>query len=140
MNTATKKPEKLDGRMARSSKKVALWTFAWVVSLALLTFGPRFLWDYATIITLAITAINIGCGYKMILANKSHLADMDELKRTIQLNAMAVSLGASMVFGAVYGVMETIKIIDHSPNPSNILFVMAISYAIALFVGRRRYS
>ena len=44
---------------------------------------------------------------------------MDEMQRKIQFEAMAVSLGVSMVFGAIYGLLEAVKLIEHSPNPSN---------------------
>jgi hypothetical protein len=65
---------------------------------------------------------------------------LDELQRRIQLNAMGISLGVSMVFGALYGLLEAVKLISFSPNPSNILFVMGITYIISIVIGTRRYA
>jgi uncharacterized membrane protein len=137
MNNET---EKLDQRMKRSTKHLMIWTFMWVSSLALVAFGPKFIWDFGTTFTLLAIFLNIACGYKMIMANKNHLLDMDEMQRKIQLEAMAISLGVSMVFGAVYGLLENVKMIEHAPNMSNLLFVMAISYGVSIFVGSRRYA
>ncbi|GAB2685362.1 hypothetical protein GCM10027170_15390 [Aliiglaciecola aliphaticivorans] len=75
----------------------------------------------------------------MIMANKHHLSRMDEMQRKIQLEAMAMSLGVSMVFGAAYGLIEATRLLSHSPNPSNILFVMGISYGVSVAIGSRRY-
>ncbi len=132
------KPEKLAQRMKRSAKSLMIWTFSWVASLAVVAFGPKFLWDFGTTFTLIAIFVNIACGYKMIIANKNHLNDMDEMQRKIQFEAMAISLGVSMVFGALYGLLDAIRLIEHSPNPSNILFVMGISYGIAVGVAYRR--
>ncbi len=140
MNEIKDVPEKLEKRMKRSARQLFIWTSGWVLSLALLAFGPKFLWDFATNISLAVIALNLFFGYKMILAHKRHLDDMDEMQRAIQFNAMAISLGVSMVFGAIYGLLDAIKLMDHSPNPSNILFVMGISYGISVFFGYRRYA
>ena len=114
------KPEKLAQRMKRSAKSLMIWTFSWVASLAVVAFGPKFLWDFGTTFTLIAIFVYIACGYKMIIANKNHLNDMDEMQRKIQFEAMAISLGVSMVFGALYGLLDAIRLIEHSPNPSNI--------------------
>ncbi|GAB5381944.1 MAG: hypothetical protein Alis3KO_31290 [Aliiglaciecola sp.] len=140
MNAMSTKPEKLAQRMKRSSKQLMIWTFGWVFSLAIVAFGPKFIWDFGSTFTLIAVTVNLIMGYKMIIANKNHLEDMDEMQRKIQFNAMAISLGVSMVFGALYGLVEAVKLFEHEPNPSNILFVMGISYGIAIFFGYRRYA
>ncbi|MGB3726614.1 MAG: hypothetical protein WA981_12660 [Glaciecola sp.] len=140
MNTSNSQPEKLEQRMRRSTKSLMLSTFGWVLSLALVAFGPKFLWDYNTVVSVIAISVNVICGVMMIVANKNHLADMDEMQRKIQFEAMAISLGVSMVFGALYGLLEAVKILNHTPNPSNILFVMGISYGIAIGLGYRRYA
>ena len=140
MKTETTKPEKLAQRMKRSTKQLRNWTVMWLLSLATVAFGPKFLWDFVITYTLIAVLANLVCGYKMIIANKNHLEDMDEMQRKIQLQAMAVSLGVSMVFGALYGLLEAVRLIEHVPNTSNVLFVMGISYGIAIGIGYRRLS
>ncbi|WJG09063.1 hypothetical protein [Aliiglaciecola sp. LCG003] len=133
------KSENLCERTRRTSKSLMIWTFGWLISLAVVAFGPKFWWDFNTNITLIMTIVNIGFGAKMIIANKNHLQVMDELQRRIQLEAMALSLGVSMVFGAIYGLMDHIRLISSETEPSNLLFVMGISYGIGIALGHRRY-
>lgn len=127
-------------RNRRTTRTLFIWTSGWLMSLALVAFGPKFLWDFEQSYTLIAIAVNLIFGYKMILANKQHLDGCDELQRRIHFNAMAVSLGVSLVFGAVYGLLEAVKLVSATPNPSNILFVMAISYMVSIFVGFRKYQ
>ncbi len=131
--------ETLKQRVSRTNKHMFVWTLAWLLSLALFAFGPKFLWDFAPTYSLLSLAINAFFGFKMIVANKRHIDSMDEMQQRIHYNAMAVSLGISMIFGAAYGLLQSAQLIEHTPNPSNILFVMAISYIISVFVGFKKY-
>jgi hypothetical protein len=124
----------------RNTKSLAVWTCAWLLSLALVSFGPVFLWDYNKVISLCAIATNLLMGYKMIMANKQHLEDLDELQQRIHFVAMALSLGVSMVFGAVYGLLEAVRLVEFQPNPSSVLFVMGISYGVGMLLAHRKYS
>nr|WP_297348580.1 hypothetical protein [uncultured Glaciecola sp.] len=124
----------------RNTKSLAIWTSAWLVSLAIVAFGPVLLWDYHQAISLCTIGLNVIMGYKMIMANKQHLEDLDELQQRIHLVAMAMSLGVSIVFGAVYGLLESIRLVEFQPDPSGVLFVMGISYAVSMILAHRKYS
>lgn len=137
-NTA-KKSNTIDKRTATNTKKLALWTGLWLASLALVAFGPKFLWDFHTVVTTTLIVTNIFMGYKMIIANKEHLEGLDELQQRIHLEAMALSLGCSVVFGAVFGLLEGVKIMQSSPNPSSVLFVTGITYGIGMLIAHRKY-
>ena len=130
----------LESRASHNTKQLALWTGLWLASLALVAFGPTFLWDYHKVITIVLIWVNLFMGYKMIMANKQHLEGLDELQQRIHLEAMALSLGCSMVFGAIYGLLEGVRLIDIAPNPSNILFVMGVTYGIGMLLAHRKYS
>lgn len=127
-------------RYKASKKSLFVWTLGWLLSLALLAFGPKLIWDFNVIISLSIIAVNVFFGYQMIITNKKYLDGLDELQRQMHLNAMAISLGVSMVFGAIYGLLEPARILETTPSPSNILFVMGISYLISLVVNFRKYQ
>jgi hypothetical protein len=130
----------IEQRMHNATRSLMIWTLLWTSSLAVVAFAPKFIWDFAPIYTLIAIGVNVFFGFKMIMANKKHLDALDELQRRIQLNAMGISLGVSMVFGALYGLLEAVKLISFSPNPSNILFVMGITYIISIVIGTRRYA
>lgn len=127
-------------RNKRSTKQLFVWTLGWLVTLATVAFGPKLIWDFEQTYTLIAILVNLFFGYKMILANKHHLDGCDELQRRIYFNAMAISLGVSLVVGAVLGVVEAVRLVSFTPNPSNLLFVMGISYFVSIFVGFRKYQ
>ena len=127
-------------RNKASTKTLFLWTLGWLLSLALLAFGPKLLWDFNVTISLAVIAVNLVFGYCMIITNKKYLDGLDELQRQLHLNAMAISLGVSVVFGAIYGLLEPARLLDTTPSPSNVLFVMGISYFISLVINFRKYQ
>lgn len=132
--------DNLNQRLKRSNLQLFKWTISWLISLAVVAFGPKFIWDYAPIYTVLIIAINVFFGYKIIISNKKLLETMDELQRRIHLNAMAITLGVAVVFGAVYGLLENIRLVSFTPSPSGILIVMAITYMICTLVGVRKYA
>lgn len=127
-------------RNKASTKTLFLWTLGWLLSLALLAFGPKLLWDFNVTISLAVIAVNLVFGYCMIITNKKYLDGLDELQRQLHLNAMAISLGVSVVFGAIYGLLEPARLLDATPSPSNILIVMSISYFLSLVINFRKYQ
>jgi hypothetical protein len=129
----------MNSRTKENTKLMARWTGLWLVSLALLSFGPKFLWDYSALVTLPLLVVNLFIGFKMIWANKVHLEGLDEMQQRIMLEAMAISLGSTMVIGAVYGLLYAIRLIPVEPNASGLLFVMGISYIIGTLVSRKRY-
>ena len=140
MKASSTKSENLESRTARSAKNLSIWTFAWVTSLAVVAFGPKFVWEFNVVISLIAISINLGFGYKMIMANISHFNSLDEMQRKIHINAMALTLGVSVVFGAIYGLLKAIQLISFEPNPSGILFVMSFSYMIGIAIFNRKYA
>lgn len=123
----------------KNVKSLMVWTGAWLASLALFTFGPMFIWDYNKVLTTLALVANIAVGVKMIWVNKVYLEGMDELQQRIMLEAMAISLGSTMIAGAAYGVCHAVQLIEHQPNASTLLFVMGISYGIGTVLSRRKY-
>ena len=85
-------------QQCRSNKLLAVWTGLWVLTLALASFGPKQWWDSSTM-TYVASVVNIIMGAAMIWANKRHLDHQDELQRKVQLEAMSLALGISVVLG-----------------------------------------
>ncbi|MDQ9093102.1 hypothetical protein RC083_16110 [Pseudoalteromonas haloplanktis] len=87
---------------------LAKWTLGWVLTLALASIGPGSLWaETNTLFSIVAVIINICAGIMMIMANKRHLSGLDELQQRLHLNAMAITLGGSLVFGLAYSVLQT---------------------------------
>lgn len=132
--------DNLNTRTKRNTIQLAIWTLTWVLSVALVSFGPKFIWDYDINISIFAMVVNLGIGCKMILVNKTHLLGLDEMQQRIQLNAMGIALGVGLVAGTAYEMMEDIKLIPFEPEISHLIIVMCLTYTIAIALGTRKYS
>ena len=123
-----------------NTKRLAKWTAAWVISLALATFGDKFIWQQNELITAIAIGINFLVGIMMIMVNKQHLTDLDELQQKIQLNAMGLSLGIGLIVGISYSTLDTTGLISSHAEISHLIIVMALTYMIGIILGNRKYQ
>ncbi|GAA0787221.1 MULTISPECIES: hypothetical protein [Pseudomonadati] len=123
-----------------NTKRLAKWTAAWVISLALATFGDKFIWQQNELITAIAIGINFLVGIMMIMVNKQHLIDLDELQQKIQLNAMGLSLGIGLIVGISYSTLDTTGLISSHAEISHLIIVMALTYMIGIILGNRKYQ
>ena len=124
---------------ARNNARMKFWTAAWVASTALLAFGPKFLWNFDTLLTILSVLINLGLGLGMILATKRHLDGLDEMQRKIFLDAAVLSLGVGLVCGISYELFEDIKLITFEPEISHLIILMCLTFLVGIVVGNRKY-
>jgi hypothetical protein len=127
---------------ANSAKNTVLlgyWTAAWVLTMALANFGPRFIWQYNESLTILAIIINLALGFGMILANKRHLKGLDEMHQKIQLEAMALSLGVGLVVGLGYSNLDVTNIITADAEISHLVILMGLTYLAGVVTGFRKY-
>ncbi len=127
-------------RNRRNTVRLGAWTFAWLVTMALVAFGPVFLWDKDPLITGVFIVINLGLGAGMIYANVRHVRDLDELQKQIQLEAMGLSLGVGLIVGLSYSMMDITDLIGWDAEISHLVFVQGLTYMSAVAVGTWRYK
>ena len=125
-------------RTRRITVKLFCWTSAWVVTLAIATFGPHFVWT-SKAMTLVAILVNLAAGAGMILANKDHLENLDEMQRKIQLEAMALALGVALVAGLAYSTADTTDLIPFDAEIGLLVFLVTAAYGLGLLLGYRRY-
>jgi hypothetical protein len=140
MTASNSNKENFEIRSARNGVRTLIWTLTWTVSIALMAFGPKLIWDFNLVATSMAVIISLLAGYKMILVNKDLLLGLDEMQQKIQLNAMAISLGAGLVLGVTYETFEDIKIITFEPEISHLIIAMTMVYILSIFIGNRRYA
>ena len=130
----------LNTRIKHSNINLASFTSGWLITTALLAFGPRFLWDYNAILTLIAIAANVVLGGIMIFANIKHLQSLDELGRKIFLDSAAITLGVLVVFGVVYELSSFAgEAFAFTARISHIYFVMGPTFFISTLIGHRKY-
>ena len=127
-------------RVRKNTRSLAFWTFSWTATVALVTFGSLLLWDKNPVYTTIALVINIVFGIGMILANIRNLKSMDELEQKIHLDAMGISLGVTLVGGMAYTMMDTSDLISSDAEISFLVILMALTYMVAIVVGKVRYK
>lgn len=120
-------------------RKLALWTLAWVVSVALVTLGHTLLWHGNKGITILALILNVIIGIGMIMANRAYINNGDELERKIQLEAMGLTLGLTLIVGIAYSLLDTTNLIAMDAEIGLLVMFMGLTYMTAVFVNTKKY-
>ena len=126
-------------RVIRNTLGLAAWTAAWAASAALAAFGPGTLWNDQPAPTLVAIAFSVVVGVGMLFANKRNLEGLDELQRTIQLQAMAWSLGVGLVGGVAWTLIARHKLVGVDAEIGHLVAIMAVVYMAGCIAGALRY-
>lgn len=121
-------------------KKLSIWTISWVASQALVIFGSLLLWPESNLLKIASLSINVLLGIQMILANRHLFKKLDELERLLQLEALAWTLGLTLVIGLAYSSLDIINLIPFDAEISYLVMFMGITYFISLTINKKRYE
>ncbi len=124
----------------KNVRHLAYWTVGWVLTLAIATFGPIFLWDYNTSISLAVILINTIIGVGMILMNRRYIDGLDEMQRKVNMDALAIALGVGVVGGITYSTLDIVNVIPFDAEIGVLVAIMSLTYMIAFIVGSIRYK
>lgn len=129
-----------NAQIKKNTKKLAIWTMLWTSSMALATFGPKFIWDENVMLTVLAVIINALFGVGMILMNIKHINSLDDLQKKIQLDAMGIALGVGVVGGLSYSVLDTTNLITKDAEISFLVIFISVTYLICLLIGQKRYK
>ncbi len=125
--------------VAQSARKLALWTGAWLVSLAIATFGSILVWESSLTLKIVSILINFNIGIAAIRANVRHIQSLDEMMQRVHLEAMGMAMGISIVTGISLSVLSTSDVLPFKVDISILVALMGLVYGIGTAVGMRRY-
>lgn len=120
-------------------KKLAAWTWTWVATMAIATFGPKYIWDDHVFLSVFSLLVNFGTGVLMILANRDLLNQFDELERKIHLEAIALTLGLSVVVGLSFSLLDRQNLLPFDADISFLVMFMGITYLVSFLINTRRF-
>lgn len=129
-----------EAQIKKNAKKLAIWTALWTGSMALATFGPKFIWDENTTLTILAVLLNALLGLGMILMNIKHINALDDLQKKIQLDAMGIALGAGVVGGLSYSLLDITNLMSSDAEISFLVIFISLTYMISLLIGQKRYK
>lgn len=121
-------------------KKLAVWTFFWTFSQAVAVFGTHWFWPDNKLLAALSIALTVILGIAMIFANRKVLESQDELQRKIQLEAMALTLGLTMIIGLAYSMLDITNVITSDAEIGFLVMFMGICYLIVLGINKKRYE
>jgi len=110
-----------------------------VGTCALTNFGPRFLWDKASLFTLLAVGLNFCVGVGLILVHKKYLASLDELQRKVYLDALGITVGAVLFVAVPYAVLDRYNVVHLKNEVSGLIIFMSVTFLASFFYGTWRY-
>jgi len=126
-------------KQKKPTKILLIWVLAWVVSTAVLSAGVNNLWD-SLLLTKIGLFINFALGVGMIIANKNLFNYYDELQKKIHFEAMALTLGLTVVVGLVYEISFDFGVISSEPEFEYLVFFICFSYMSSIVINSLRYK
>ena len=126
-------------RTRTNVRRIFWWNVAWVAATALMAFGPKFLWNRALGLTLLGVGINVATGVGMLLATKKYVMELDELQRKVYLNALAVTVGVTLIAGIPYSVLNLYHLVPFQADIAHLVMLMSATFLVSFLYGTWRY-
>jgi hypothetical protein len=121
-------------------RHLAYWTGSWALTIAIAGFGPKFLWDYNSGISILAILVSTIVGAGMILMNRKYTNGLDELHRRVTMDAKAIALGVGVVGGLSYSMLDAANVISFDAEIGHLVMLMGLTYFVAFIVGSIRYK
>jgi peptidoglycan/LPS O-acetylase OafA/YrhL len=120
--------------------KLAGWSWSWVATMAIASFGPKYIWDNHAVLTVLAVCVNFANGILMLVANRNLFNDFDELERKIHLEAMALTLGLAVVAGLSYSLIDITDLIPFDADIGFLVMFIGITYLICVAINTKKYN
>lgn len=123
----------------RATVHLALWTLAWLATVALARFGPELLWDERALPSWIAVGVNALVCIAWVVAIARFLRTQDDLWRKISLDALVATLGVGWVVGFGFLVADGAGLIAADLNIGLFPALLGIVYLVAVGIGWIRY-
>ena len=91
MSNSTSSTSQWQKGVADSTKTLAMWTGAWVITCAVATFGSILVWESSVALKTVSIGLNFAIGLGAIRANIRHIQSLDEMMQRVHLQAMGAT-------------------------------------------------
>jgi hypothetical protein len=125
-------------RDRRNQWRIMLWTFLWAASFVAVTLGIKRGWLPFGGALAGVIATSL-LGVATVLAYRRFLNETDELRRKIEVEALALAFGIGAFGGLSYWLLELSGAVP-ATGFVWIFLVMIVAHPVAVLIGLRRYS
>ena len=138
-DASLRSPGSSQQRDCRNQKLVLLWSFLWALSFAGVALGIKRGWLSSGVVTFVAVTGSAILGIATILAYRRFLEETDELRRKIEVEALALAFAVGMVGGLTYWLLAASGAVS-ATGFAYVFSAMMITYSVGALIGRRRYS
>lgn len=138
MNELAKQQNTYENHNRKNNTRYILWVIAWVGTMIAADKAVLYEWYSSDLVAISAIVINAILGLLVIFSFMQMLKGMDELQRSIQLNALALAVGVGFVSGFTYLLLATSGLISEA-EISDILVWMSVAYMGTVIYGLVKY-
>ncbi len=109
------------------------------MSFAILVNGPKELWEDTTISIIA-AVVNFVLIIVMLFANKNQFDEFDEFEKTVQLNAIALSLFLTIFIGLFFIGVYHSGLINYEPKIHHLVVFSSLTYIFSTIINFKKYQ
>ncbi|MCH9648666.1 MAG: hypothetical protein K0U98_10535 [Deltaproteobacteria bacterium] len=129
----------LTDRDRHNQGRIKVWGLSWMGSFLAIFFGSRWELLHSPGVALVLALVSTALGVKTILAYRHFLSEADELRRKIELDALALGFGVGVVGSFSYFLLERTGWVTEQGLPI-VLILMMLAHIAGKVLGQRRYS
>jgi len=122
----------------RNQRRVLGWSLGWMVGWVVAGLALRFDWVADAWVAVGVVALTVGFGAGVFRAYYRFLHETDELRRKIELDALALATGVAVLGGLSWHLLSRTGAIPE-PGVPDLVILMTVVYVAGVLVGRRRY-
>ena len=128
----------LPARDIKNANRVNLLALLWAGTLAITSMSREYTWHSNMLFISIIFTVHTFIGLLMVFSFRKFLKELDDLERKIQLDALALSVGITIISFSSTSILSMAGIIEKL-DQSSLIMLMAASYMVGIVVGRIKY-
>jgi hypothetical protein len=125
-------------RDRQNQRRVTLWALAWALSFVAVTLAIKKQWLPFGVALAGMIGTAL-FGIATVLAYRRFLQEADELRRKIEMEALAFAFGAGVIGGMTYWQLMVSGAVS-GLGFAYVFAAMVISHSVGVLIGLRRYS
>jgi hypothetical protein len=126
-------------RDRRNQRRVIAWSLAWTVCWVTGSLAIDNGWWDAGAAGVAAAVLSALFGVALLLAYWRFLREADELRRKIEVEALALAFGVGLVGGIAYWLLGMSGIVAEA-EILHVLVLMIATHSLGILLGYRRYA
>lgn len=126
-------------RDRRNQRRVIAWSLAWTLCWVTGALAIDNGWWDAGAAGVAAAALSALLGVALLLAYWRFLREADELRRKIEVEALALAFGVGLVGGIAYWLLGMSGIVAEA-EILHVLLLMIVTHSVGILIGFRRVA